>query len=141
MDFSLFIPHMAEIWSEYWQVFLFQGLKNTLLLTCISVALGTVLGTIVAMGKMSKFAPLRWLVSVYIEVLRGTPILLQLYLFYFVLPQVLPFLKLSQFVWVSIALCVNSSAYVSEVIRSGILAVVKGQTEAARSLALAKARL
>ena len=53
MDFSLFIPHMAEIWSEYWQVFLFQGLKNTLLLTCISVALGTVLGTIVAMGKMA----------------------------------------------------------------------------------------
>ena len=138
MDFSLFIPHMAEIWSEYWQVFLFQGLKNTLLLTCISVALGTVLGTIVAMGKMSKFAPLRWLVSVYIEVLRGTPILLQLYLFYFVLPQVLPFLKLSQFVWVSIALCVNSSAYVSEVIRSGIQAVDKGQTEAARSLGLSQ---
>ena len=140
MDFSLFIPHMAEIWSEYWQVFLFQGLKNTLLLTCISVALGTVLGTIVAMGKMSKFAPLRWLVSVYIEVLRGTPILLQLYLFYFVLPQVLPFLKLSQFVWVSIALCVNSSAYVSEVIRSGIQAVDKGQTEAARSLGLSESQ-
>ena len=140
MDFSLFIPHMAEIWSEYWQVFLFQGLKNTLLLTCISVSLGTVLGTIVAMGKMSKFAPLRWLVSVYIEVLRGTPILLQLYLFYFVLPQVLPFLKLSQFVWVSIALCVNSSAYVSEVIRSGIQAVDKGQTEAARSLGLSESQ-
>ena len=138
MDFSLFLPHMAEIWSEYWKVFLFEGLKNTLLLTCISVALGTVLGTIVAMGKMSKFAPLRWLVSVYVEVLRGTPILLQLYLFYFVLPQILPFLKLSQFVWVSIALCVNSSAYVSEVIRSGIQAVDKGQTEAARSLGMSE---
>ena len=79
MDFSLFIPHMIEIWSDYWQVFLFQGLKNTLLLTCISVALGTLLGTLVAIAKMSKFAPLRWLISVYIEVLRGTPILLQLY--------------------------------------------------------------
>ena len=140
MDFSLFLPHMAEIWSEYWKVFLFEGLKNTLLLTCISVALGTVLGTIVAMGKMSKFAPLRWLVSVYVEVLRGTPILLQLYLFYFVLPQILPFLKLSQFVWVSIALCVNSSAYVSEVIRSGIQAVDKGQTEAARSLGMSESQ-
>ena len=138
MDFSLFIPHMVEIWNDYWQVFLFQGLKNTLLLTCISVALGTILGTLVAIAKMSKFAPLRWLISVYIEVLRGTPILLQLYLFYFVLPQVLPFLKLSQFVWVSIALCVNSSAYVSEVIRSGIQAVDKGQTEAARSLGLSE---
>ena len=138
MDFSLFLPNMAKIWGKYWQVFLFTGLKNTLLLTIISVALGTLLGTFVAMAKMSKFKPLRALVSVYIEVLRGTPILLQLYVFYFVLPNVFTFLKLSQFMWVSIALCVNSSAYVSEVIRSGIQAVDKGQMEAARSLGLSK---
>ena len=138
MDFSLFIPNMVKIWGQYWEVFLYQGLKNTLLLTCISVALGTVLGTVIAMAKMSKFAPLRWLVTVYIEVLRGTPILLQLYVFYFVLPNVFTFLKLSQFMWVSIALCVNSSAYVSEVIRSGIQAVDKGQMEAARSLGLSE---
>ena len=140
MDFSRFIPNMIDILEEYWHVFLFTGLKNTLLLTCISVALGTLLGTVVAMGKMSKFAPLRWLVSIYVEVLRGTPILLQLYLFYFVLPQIFPFLKLSQFLWVSIALCVNSSAYVSEVIRSGIQAVDKGQTEAARSLGMSESQ-
>ena len=138
MDFSLFIPNMVKIWSKYWQVFLLEGLKNTLLLTCISVALGTVLGTLVAMAKMSKFKPLRALITVYVEVLRGTPILLQLYIFYFVLPNVLPFLKLSQFMWVSVALCVNSSAYVSEVIRSGIQAVDKGQMEAARSLGMSE---
>ena len=138
MDFSLFIPNMVKIWSKYWQVFLLTGLKNTLLLTIISVALGTVLGTLVAMAKMSKFKPLRALISVYVEVLRGTPILLQLYIFYFVLPNLLPFLKLSQFMWVSIALCVNSSAYVSEVIRSGIQAVDKGQMEAARSLGMSE---
>ena len=140
MDFSLFIPNMVKIWGQYWEVFLYQGLKNTLMLTCISVALGTVLGTVVAMGKMSKFAPLRWLVTVYVEVLRGTPILLQLYVFYFVLPNVFTFLKLSQFMWVSIALCVNSSAYVSEVIRSGIQAVDKGQMEAARSLGMSESQ-
>ena len=138
MDFKQFIPNMLEILEEYWQVFLFQGLKNTLLLTCISVALGTLLGTLVAMGKMSKFAPLRFLVSIYIEVLRGTPILLQLYVFYFVIPQVLKFLDMSPFMWVAVALCVNSAAYVSEVIRSGIQAVDKGQTEAARSLGLSE---
>ena len=138
MDFSLFIPNMVKLWSKYWQIFLFTGLKNTLLLTLISVALGTLLGTLVAMAKMSKFKPLRALISVYIEVLRGTPILLQLYIFYFVLPNVLTFLKLSQFMWVSIALCVNSSAYVSEVIRSGIQAVDKGQMEAARSLGMSE---
>ena len=138
MDFSLFLPNMAKIWTKYWQVFLFTGLKNTLLLTIISVSLGTLLGTLVAMAKMSKFKPLRALISVYIEVLRGTPILLQLYIFYFVLPNVFTFLKLSQFMWVSIALCVNSSAYVSEVIRSGIQAVDKGQMEAARSLGMSE---
>ena len=138
MDFSLFIPNMIKIWTKYWQVFLFTGLKNTLLLTTISVSLGTVLGTLVAMAKMSKFKPLRALISVYVEVLRGTPILLQLYIFYFVLPNVFTFLKLSQFMWVSIALCVNSSAYVSEVIRSGIQAVDKGQMEAARSLGMSE---
>ena len=138
MDFSLFIPNIIKIWGKYWQVFLLTGLKNTLLLTIISVSLGTLLGTLVAMAKMSKFKPLRALISVYIEVLRGTPILLQLYIFYFVLPNVFTFLKLSQFMWVSIALCVNSSAYVSEVIRSGIQAVDKGQMEAARSLGMSE---
>lgn len=138
MDFSLFLPNMVKIWTKYWHVFLLQGLKNTLILTCISVALGTILGTLVAMMRMAKSKIIRFLASVYIEIIRGTPILLQLYVFYFVLPNVFTFLKLSPFMWVSIALCVNSAAYVSEVIRSGIQAVDKGQTEAARSLGLSE---
>ena len=140
MDFSQFIPNMIEIMEKYWKLFLLQGLKNTLILTCISVSLGTVLGALVALLRMSKYKILRFISSVYIEVIRGTPILLQLYIFYFVLPNVLPFLKLSQFMWVSIALCVNSAAYVSEVIRSGIQAVDKGQTEAARCLGLSESQ-
>ena len=95
MDFSLFLPNMAKIWSQYWKLFLFTGLKNTLILTFISVALGTVLGTLVAMLKMSKSKILRFIASVYVEVLRGTPILLQLYVFYFVLPNIFKFMKLS----------------------------------------------
>ena len=140
MDFSQFIPNIIEIMSKYWRLFLLEGLKNTLILTFISVAMGTVLGSVVALLRMSKFWVLRFLSSVYIEVIRGTPILLQLYIFYFVLPSVLPFLKLSQFLWVSIALCVNSAAYVSEVIRSGIQAVDKGQTEAARCLGMSEGK-
>ena len=138
MDFSLFIPNLIAIWQEYWQLFLFTGLKNTLILTCISVAMGTVFGALVAMLRMSRYKIVRFFTTLYIEVIRGTPILLQLYIFYFVLPNALPFLKLSQFMWVSIALCVNSAAYVSEVIRSGIQAVDKGQAEAARSLGLSE---
>jgi His/Glu/Gln/Arg/opine family amino acid ABC transporter permease subunit len=140
MDYSQFIPNIIEILEKYWRLFLLEGLKNTLILTCISVALGTVLGAVIALLRMSKLWILRFFSSVYIEVIRGTPILLQLYIFYFVLPGLLPFLKLSQFLWVSIALCVNSAAYVSEVIRSGIQAVDKGQTEAARSLGLSQSQ-
>ena len=138
MDFSQFIPNTIEILQKYWKLFLFEGLKNTLILTCISVSLGTILGAFVALMRMSKSVILRFLSSVYTEIIRGTPILLQLYIFYFVLLNLLPFLKMSQFLWVSVALCVNSAAYVSEVIRSGIQAVDKGQTEAARSLGMSQ---
>ena len=136
MDFSLIIPNIIKLLGKYWQLFLIEGVKNTLILTAISVAMGTVLGTVVAMLKMSRFKLVRFLMALYVEVIRGTPILLQLYVFYFVIPQVLKFLDMSPFMWVAVALCVNSAAYVSEVIRSGIQAVDKGQTEAARSLGL-----
>ena len=138
MDFSLFIPNLIKIWSKYWHLFLLEGLKNTLILTCISVSLGTIFGAVVALMRMSKSVILRFFASLYIEIIRGTPILLQLFIFYFVLPSLLPFLKLSPFLWVSFALCVNSAAYVSEVIRSGIQAVDMGQTEAARSLGMSE---
>ncbi len=138
MDFSQIGSNIVKLITNYWQVYLIDGITNTLAFTCIAVVLGVILGTLIAMLKMSKFKIVRFLASVYIEVIRGTPILLQLYIFYFVLPELLPFLDLSQFMWVAIAMCVNSGAYVSEVIRSGIQAVDKGQAEAARSLGLSQ---
>lgn len=138
MDFVRTFENILMLLREYWQVYLLEGVKTTLIFTCIAVVLGVFLGTLVAMVKMSKLKPLRFLISVYIEVIRGTPILLQLYIFYFVLPELLPFLDLSSFMWVAIAMCINSSAYVSEIIRSGIQAVDKGQAEAARSLGMSQ---
>ena len=138
MDFLQILTNISELWSKYWQLFLFEGVRNTLILTSIAVVLGVAIGTLVAMAKMSRLWISRFLVSIYIEIIRGTPILLQLYIFYFVLPELLPFLDLSPFMWVAIALCINSSAYVSEVIRSGIQAVDKGQTEAARCLGMSQ---
>ena len=138
MDLSQIGPNLIKLITTYWRVYLIDGVTATLQFTCIAVSLGVVLGTLIAILKMSKFKIVRFLVSIYIEVIRGTPILLQLYIFYFVLPSLFPFLNLSQFMWVAIAMCVNSGAYVSEVIRSGIQAVDKGQTEAARSLGLNK---
>ena len=135
MTFSSLITDIINIWGKSWDVFLLEGLVGTLKLTSISVVMGVLLGVVVAMLKMSRFKIVRFLISIYIEVLRGTPILLQLFIFVFALPQLVP-LKLSNFAWTAVALCINSSAYVSEVIRSGIQSVDKGQTEAARSLGL-----
>ncbi len=138
MSLETTIQNIIKLLSTYWKVYLIEGVTKTLQFTCIAVILGVILGTLVAMVKMSKLGFVRFLASVYIEIIRGTPILLQLYVFYFVLPQLLPFMELSPFMWVAIAMCVNSGAYVSEVIRSGIQAVDKGQTEAARSLGMSQ---
>ncbi|MDO4356028.1 MAG: amino acid ABC transporter permease [Clostridia bacterium] len=134
---------IVKLLERYGYMFI-DGLKVTLVLSAIAVVLGLPIGACIAIMRMSKFKnkwldkfnPLKFVASVYVEVLRGTPLLLQLYFFYFMLPNMIPFVDLSSFQSIAIALIVNSSAYVSEVIRSGIQAVDRGQTEAARTLGL-----
>ena len=130
------IEDMGEIFSKYWYNFLIEGVGITLILSLITVVCGAVLGAVLAICKMSKFKPLGWIITAFVEIIRGTPLLLQLYIGYFVIPSLVPFLDLDDFTCVTIALVLNSGAYVSEIIRSGIEAVDKGQTEAARSLGL-----
>ena len=140
MDFSRMGENIIRLLAEYWHIYLLEGVKNTLILTVIAVTMGTIFGALVAFLKMSRFKIIRFIASVYIEIIRGTPILLQLFVFYFILPELLPMLNFTDFIWVAIALCVNSAAYVSEVIRSGIQAVDKGQAEAARSLGMSQSQ-
>ena len=87
MNFEVIGANIVKILSKYWRVFLIEGLSVTLELAFISVLLGVLLGTVVAMLKMSRFKLVRALISVYVEVIRGTPILLQLYIFVFALPS------------------------------------------------------
>lgn len=134
------IENLVRVWSKYWNLFL-VGLGYTLVLSLITVLLGCILGFILSLFRMSKFRigrvkPFNLIAGIFVEVIRGTPILLQLYFFYFLLPDLLPFMELSKEVCITVALCLNSSAYVSEIIRAGIQAVDKGQTEAARCLGL-----
>lgn len=136
MTFGELLLSMGQIFSKYWRTFLITGLSGTLLLSLITTVFGAILGSLFAIGKMSKFKPLSWLVTALIEVLRGTPLLLQLYIGYFLIPMMFPLMQLDDFTTIALALILNSAAYVSEVIRSGIQAVDKGQTEAARSLGL-----
>lgn len=129
---------MFGLWVKYWDKFLIAGLGYTLALAAIAVILGTVLGALLALMRMAKLKPLNWIAVAYTEVIRGTPMLLQLYFFYFGLPKLIPILNKQQFACVALALVCNSAAYVSEIIRSGIQAVDIGQTEAARSLGMSQ---
>lgn len=122
---------------DYWKVFLLEGVPYTLIFSAIAVFFGAILGSLLAFGRLSKVRLLRWFCEAYTEVVRGTPLLLQLYLFVLVLPNVFSSMfHLSTFTWTAISLSFNSAAYVSEIIRSGIQSVDKGQTEAARSLGM-----
>ena len=136
---------LTEILQNMWDIFikyyigaglLWSGIGYTLLLSAITVLAGTVLGSLMALGKRTRFKPLVFVITAFVEVLRGTPMLLQLYVAYFIIPILLKMPGLSPFTSVAIAMSLNSAAYVSEIIRSGIEAVDKGQTEAARALGL-----
>ena len=113
-----------------------NGLGTTLLLALISVSVGCLIGALVAIMRLSKSKVLGGIATVYTEIIRDTPLLLQLYFFYFLLPDLLPALRLSKFTCIAIALIFNSGAYMSEIFRSGIQSIDRGQTEAARSLGL-----
>ena len=127
---------LIKILIRFYPIFL-KGLWGTLWLAAITVLVGTVLGLLVAILRMSRSRILNGISGVYIEILRGTPILLQLYFFWLVLPKVMPF-QMSDTACIVVALIINASAYISEIIRAGIAAVDPGQWEAARSLGLSE---
>ena len=112
-----------------------KGLGGTLWLSALTVFFGTLLGMLVALLHMGKSKILRGIADIYIEILRGTPILRQLYFFWIGLPKLVPY-ELTDTQCILTALIVNASAYISEIIRAGINAVDKGQWEAARSIGL-----
>lgn len=136
MDFSFL--------KEFYPYFI-SGTIITLIISMITVLFGTVIGVVIALMKLSKVKPLRWFANIYIEVLRGTPMLVQILIAFgllqglFKLPTVslgilnLDFGRLFPGI---IAISLNSGAYVAEIVRGGINAVDFGQMEAASSLGL-----
>ena len=115
-----------------------DGTRVTVQLTVVSGVIGVVLGVLGALGKVSKVAPLRWIASFYVWVMRGTPLLVQVLFVYFALPEISPLLRFSEFTAACIALALNVGAYNAEAIRAGLLAVPRGQIEAAKSLGLSR---
>lgn len=132
-----FLSNIAMIMAKYGHLFLITGIGYTLLLSAIAVVGGSFFGSLMALAKRSKIGVLRGIVTAIVEVVRGTPMLLQLYIGVFVFPLIIPPLNSLPYSYhCAIVLIINSSAYVSEIIRSGIEAVDPGQMEAARSLGL-----
>ena len=132
---------------SYIQLFL-EGLITTVSLSALTVLFGFMLALVLALMRMSRIHPLRWVATAYVEVFRATPLLVQLFIVYYILLAgvSLPAFKLfgiirfERMVPGVIALSLNSGAYLSEIIRSGIQAIDGGQTEAARSLGMTQAQ-
>lgn len=115
-----------------------DGARTTLWLTLVSGSVGLVLGTGAALARTSRIVAVRWVASFYIWVIRGTPLLVQILFVYFALPVLVPGLNLPDFAAAVLALGLNVGAYNAEAIRAGLLAVPRGQTEAARALGLGR---
>ena len=132
---------VVVILVEKYHKFFLEGCKNTLILALFSVLIGTLGGTLLSLCRMSKFKPLKYIAVAIVEFVRGTPLMVQLMFIFYGLPMIgvtvpdISFIpNFSRFMAGVVAMSLNSSAYVSEIIRSGIQAVDPGQMEAARSI-------
>lgn len=125
MDITLVFPYLG---------FLGQAAWITIMISVLSLVLGLVLGLIAAVVKLSGIKPLVWGADFYIWVIRGTPVLVQLFLIYFGLPQL--GIEIDAFMSSILGLGINAGAYIAEIFRGGIQAVAKGQREAASSLGM-----
>ncbi|MGI8385873.1 amino acid ABC transporter permease [Robertmurraya sp. P23] len=126
LDFTQIAPSIPYI---------IEGLQITIQIVLAAALLGFTLGIILTLFKISKFRLLRWFADGYTSVFRGTPMVLQLLIIYYGLPQLIGF-EITAFPAAVIAFGMNSAAYISEIIRAGILAVDKGQSEASLALGI-----
>ena len=120
---------------------LLEGLKMSLLITVLSAAIGIVIGLFIGLGRLSKKKVVKWAATIYVNFLRGTPLLVQLLIIYAGIPQVLQMITgspspMSPIVAAVAACSLNSGAYVAEMFRAGIQSIDPGQMEAARSLGM-----
>ena len=112
---------------------LLTGLVLTLEISVLSIILGIIIGLITGLARLSSSPAPKWLAIGYIELIRGTPLLVQIYIFYFFIGQVF---RLSSFMAGVLALSFFAGAYIAEIIRAGIQSIHRGQMEAARSLGM-----
>jgi len=129
-DFSAFFRFLP---------FLLDGLKVTLYVSLLAMGVGSAIGLLVALLRLSRVAVLRWIAAFYVDFLRSTPLLVQLIWVYFALPILLGF-SLSPIVAGVMTLGAYSGAYLAEIFRAGILSIASGQRQAALALGMTPAQ-
>ncbi|MBQ4129011.1 MAG: amino acid ABC transporter permease [Ruminococcus sp.] len=136
MDFALVL-------KQSWPMLL-EGLKVTLIISLLSIAIGMVIGLISCLMGLSKLKIVKAISAVYVWIIRGTPMIVQAFIVYYGIPIVVqqfnPNFIISEFLAGTITLSLNAGAYLSEIFRSGIQAVDKGQIEASRSLGISSGK-
>ncbi len=119
--------------NDHRYMLLVNGIGVTIKVSLVATLLGTIIGMLIALCNLSKSKPLKFIGGIYTDVIRGTPSVTQLMIIYFV---IFATIDIPKWIIAAIAFSINSGAYVSEIIRGGILSIDKGQTEAGRSLGL-----
>ncbi|WP_203246524.1 amino acid ABC transporter permease [Sporosarcina beigongshangi] len=126
LDFTQIIPSIPYI---------LQGIGVTLKIVGLAALIGFAIGILLALCKIGRIKTLTWFADIYTSVFRGTPLILQLLLIYYGTPQLFD-IKVSAYTAAVLAFGFNSGAYISEIIRAGILAVDRGQLEASKALGI-----
>ena len=114
---------------------LLEGALVTIKITALSVGFGLLIGLVASIARMSKFWLVKMLASLYVDFIRGTPLLVQIFIIYFALPMITG-VRVDPLVAAITACSINSGAYVAEIFRAGIESIDKGQMEAGRSLGM-----
>ncbi len=126
---------MAAILEAFpWSGRLLVGAWHTIQLSAAAMAFGVVLAAVLSMIRTWRIAPVNWVIALFVEIIRNTPFLVQLYVVFFALPSL--GIRLSPTVAAVSALSLNISAYATEIIRAGVESIPKGQVEAGRALGL-----
>src|SRR5690625_3283686 len=129
-----FLYHMIKVLP-----YLFEGIKYTFIITILGVAIGFVIGAFAGLGRISKNKFIYGISTVYVEIIRGTPILVQILFIYFGLSDLLG-LNIDKITASIIAIAINAGAYIAEIVRCGVQSIDKGQFEAGDSIGLTKSQ-
>ena len=142
MDFINYISDSLSFLKTYYPLYI-SGAIATILVSLFTVLIGTAIGVVVALMKLSRFKIVRFISSIYVEITRGTPVIVQVFIWYNAFSYIIDIpdiyiggMELSRLLPGALALSLNSGAYVAEIIRAGILSIDKGQKEASLCLGM-----